>query len=45
VIIIGESIMKVNIAALMMLLIVGSTWLVAVKAEEPSLAQIVFYVS
>ena len=37
--------MKVNIAAFMTLLIVGSTWVMAVKAEEPSLAEVVFYVS
>jgi uncharacterized membrane protein len=36
--------MKVNIAVLLTLLLIGSTWVGSVGAEEPSLSQIVFYV-
>jgi hypothetical protein len=37
--------MKVNIAIFLTLLLIGSTWVGSVGSKEPSLSQIVFYVS
>lgn len=39
---VGESIMKVNFALFIVLLIVASTWVGPVESIEPSLSQIVF---